>query len=922
MKPLTLAHEPSARGFKENTMDLNTASPFHYVTRVATLDGSPFGKIGRLIDGKPAKVTAPIPSILLARTVPVPDLAALLRLLVLKVKPGEALILGFIPGTETGELYHLWSRDRLEERLDRKDVDGLHLIDGKQVAARLLANFKPSAFRLFDRDAHPDMPPHLRAASVAEWEAQIEKLQPGFAQAGCLDVPSSSARILLPSGEVAFPSESMHRYVEVVDPTDRPDRYRAALKLQGELAGLTFLAKRRDRTTGAEIPGGARMTITDLGVLSPERLVFEAPTAEAPLTLAPMKPVLRQGPKLDTRAARIPDSAMERAKLARTGLRSERAKDGRVFEVEERLQVDDVIDTRKGPMTVRAFYMSAHKALRAQTPFRESSSWAAKLGRHKNGSPFLLDTGGPTKYVLDAEELDKLRPTVEEIEAAVADGRNLSDPPVLDSLLHLVLRMDEIGRARAVAVVAKACKVGKGAVEKLLKRLDKPDGPVSDHEIALHLLESVEEETGAAPVGTEGVLYIYGRPVWEPVPEPDVAVQIAERYPHLTKLRDYRGAARHAMAVAGGSMDTGPAGVAAADGFYRIVGQDVRFEPHHPDHRSRFVLPFAPDGGRPEGLLDFLARRLDGDEERINAVRQFFGGTLFGTWWRYRRVFLAYSEGTGTGKTTTATILQRMMPGRVLTSVAPTDWGDEYHRAALHKSAFNFAGELSRVKALPDDLFKQVVGGDPISARLPYGQPFTFVPRCAHWFNSNHLPITRDNSEAFFERWVPVAFGNPTAFDKQDARFAEKLVAAEGARILGWAFQGAIELEKARPTLPSHSLELIRDWRLKADSVAYYLEACEGLAFGSGVRTYRGALHKHYTRWCREHNLGAVGYPDFAKRLRALFGRHGLREAESGKKAVIVGVTAYDPEFDAQPEPFQEVAAEPAPGLEVADLLS
>ena len=65
------------------------------------------------------------------------------------------------------------------------------------------------------------------------------------------------------------------------------------------------------------------------------------------------------------------------------------------------LQLDTVIDTEKGSMTLGEFWISTHKKLRCEATFRpESNSQAALLSRFGNGVPFLFDQGSRTKYLV------------------------------------------------------------------------------------------------------------------------------------------------------------------------------------------------------------------------------------------------------------------------------------------------------------------------------------------------------------------------------------------------------------------------------------------------------------------------------------------------------------------------------------------
>jgi hypothetical protein len=87
------------------------------------------------------------------------------------------------------------------------------------------------------------------------------------------------------------------------------------------------------------------------------------------------------------------------------------SKDGKsrvseITEVVDDLTLDLEVETLSGWTTVRTLIESGVEHMRLQSPFRDSSSWAAFFSA-LGGSPFIFDMGDRTKHVLDSE---KLRP--------------------------------------------------------------------------------------------------------------------------------------------------------------------------------------------------------------------------------------------------------------------------------------------------------------------------------------------------------------------------------------------------------------------------------------------------------------------------------------------------------------------------------
>ncbi len=75
-----------------------------------------------------------------------------------------------------------------------------------------------------------------------------------------------------------------------------------------------------------------------------------------------------------------------------------------------------------------------------------------------------------------------------------------------------------------------------------------------------------------------------------------------------------------------------------------------------------------------------------------------------------------------------------------------------YFRAMLGNKLVNYASEING--NLETAIFKQLVSGEPVEARLPYGEPFTLTNYAKLIFNCNELPKDVEQSNAYFRRFL------------------------------------------------------------------------------------------------------------------------------------------------------------------------
>lgn len=169
------------------------------------------------------------------------------------------------------------------------------------------------------------------------------------------------------------------------------------------------------------------------------------------------------------------------------------------------------------------------------------------------------------------------------------------------------------------------------------------------------------------------------------------------------------------------------------------------------------------------------------EQQQIDRIQEIYGATMFGLMQRYHKAVLSYDPYGRAGKGTACDILAALVPQEFVTNVSPFNWSNEYYLATLAGSRLNLVGELPENTPLPAAEFKTVTGGDILTGRHPAGRPFTFRNHAAHICSSNHLLNTRDQSDAFFWRWLAVRFPNSCLRSglPLDIGLAERILASE-----------------------------------------------------------------------------------------------------------------------------------------------
>ena len=192
--------------------------------------------------------------------------------------------------------------------------------------------------------------------------------------------------------------------------------------------------------------------------------------------------------------------------------------------------------------------------------------------------------------------------------------------------------------------------------------------------------------------------------------------------------------------------------------------------------------------------------------------------------------------------------------------------GQGYQRAKLSNKLMNYASEISA--NMDSTLFKQMVSGEPIEARLPYGEPFILEDYAKLIFNTNELPRDVEQNEAFFRRFLILNFDVTIPETERDPELARKIISSELPGIFNWVLRGLQRLLTQRGfTFSQEALNAVETYKQQSDSIHLFLVE---EAYQPSV-TEVVALKFIYTKYkiyCQESGYKVCSLRVFADRMR------------------------------------------------------
>jgi putative DNA primase/helicase len=197
---------------------------------------------------------------------------------------------------------------------------------------------------------------------------------------------------------------------------------------------------------------------------------------------------------------------------------------------------------------------------------------------------------------------------------------------------------------------------------------------------------------------------------------------------------------------------------------------------------------------------------------------------------------------------------------------------NRFASAVLQEKMANICGDLDARAIKRTDALKMITGGDAIIGEHKYGKLFDFECNALPLFSANEPPISPDQSEGWFDRWLVVPMEKRIPEEKQDKGLLGRLTAPDELEgVLVRAVDGLQRLMGRDYFDLPESIDAAGDrYRERADSVRAFIdEECE---FDLKAWTERKDLHEAYKSSCEASGSFRVPRETLYDRLRNSYG--------------------------------------------------
>ncbi|GAA4756214.1 DNA primase family protein [Gordonia alkaliphila] len=311
-----------------------------------------------------------------------------------------------------------------------------------------------------------------------------------------------------------------------------------------------------------------------------------------------------------------------------------------------------------------------------------------------------------------------------------------------------------------------------------------------------------------------------------------------------------------------------------------------QLHPHRPAdlHTKITGVGYNPDLPTPR-WDQYLHDTFDGDRDMIGFLQRLLGYAAGG---RVTHHILPFLHGDGqNGKSVLTDVLAGVLgeyaivlPSNVLIA---SRYSHDTELSKLPGARVAICSEVPTDGSFDEEKVKSLTGGDRISARELYKNPFEFTPSHTLILAGNHQPSVDSGGRSFWRRTRLIPFNHTVPDDKKIDGLGQILVGDEGPGILAWIAQGALAAQGGLRE-PASVLAATRDYEREEDAFGQFLADSVHIAAGSDVVKVKTTdLRKAYSSWCRDNGRSEMSTQAFARELvkrtgaRATKGAQGMR---------------------------------------------
>ncbi len=306
------------------------------------------------------------------------------------------------------------------------------------------------------------------------------------------------------------------------------------------------------------------------------------------------------------------------------------------------------------------------------------------------------------------------------------------------------------------------------------------------------------------------------------------------------------------------------------NGTFEISAKETKLKPFDSLDFLTYQLPFEYNPTAKAPLFEAYLNKVLPDMERQRVLAEYLGFVFIkhgSNALKEEKALILYGTGAN-GKSVFFEIVNSLLGSENVSSYSLQSLTNEngYFRAKISDKLVNYASEING--KLEASIFKQLVSGEPVEARLPYGRPFTLTQYAKLIFNCNELPKDVEHTNAYFRRFLIIPFDVTIPPNEQDKTLHTKIIESELSGVFNWVLEGLNRLLKQKSFSNCNAAKnAVEKYKIESDSIQMFLSEYEYKVSLNNTMPLN-SLFNEYRSYCIEGGFKSFNIRNFAERLR------------------------------------------------------
>lgn len=308
------------------------------------------------------------------------------------------------------------------------------------------------------------------------------------------------------------------------------------------------------------------------------------------------------------------------------------------------------------------------------------------------------------------------------------------------------------------------------------------------------------------------------------------------------------------------------------NGTFEISPNVIKLCPFDISNFITYQLPFEYNPQAKAPLFESFLNKVLPDLELQKVLAEYIGFVFIkhgSNSLKEEKALILFGTGAN-GKSVFFEIINALLGSDNVSSFSLQSLTNEngYYRAKLANKLVNYASEING--KLETSIFKQLVSGEPVEARLPYGQPFILKQYAKLIFNCNELPKDIEHTHAYFRRFLIIPFDVTIPPQEQDKNLHTKIIENELSGVFNWVLQGLHRLlEQKKFSFCEAAKNAVEQYKIESNSVQMFLNDNEYIKSPSNQILIK-ELYLEYKSFCIEDGMPPFKKSNFIKQMRIL----------------------------------------------------